>query len=446
MQKTILIVDDEADIRNLVKEILEDEGYATLTAANSKEVEDILRSHKPDLAVLDIWLQDSKHDGLQILEIIKAGQHAHIPVIMISGHGTIETAVSAIKKGAYDFIEKPFKSDRLVLMVRRGLEASSLELENAALREQSLSDVSIVGDSQIVSQLRTKIQNIAATNSRTLIQGPLGSGKTTLAKCIHGQSERAHEMFLVHSCTHDDVTVDALSERLASAHNGTLVLQSVCSLCTEEQRALLSLLQKPAYNARIIATVLNVDKLEKDLYDRLAVEIIEAPALSDRKQDIESLAVFFLDQAAFELGLNAPQISKDVLDYLEKYEWPGNLSEMRAAMLYALINNDGASQLSVGSLPGNISGEVAQPENVEILQQAHYGLSREILDLPLRDARELFERDYLTSQVDRFDGNISKTAQYIGMERSALHRKIKSLQDKNVSNESDSKKAVSSKA
>ena len=444
MPSDILVVDDEEDIREIVSGILDDEGHETRTAFDSDSALAAIEERVPRLVFLDIWLQGSRLDGLALLDNIKS-RYPDLPVIMISGHGNIDTAVSAIRRGAYDFIEKPFKSDRLVLMVRRGLEASTLELENAVLREQSLSDVSIIGDSPVVNQLRDKIQNLAGSNSRALIVGPLGAGKTTLATAIHGQSDRVHEPFLIHSCAHYDVSRDAMMQKFISAHNGTLVLKSVCSLTPEQQRDLLSLLQNSSYNARIIATATNIEALEKDLYERLNVESIEAPALSLRKQDIKALASYFLDQAALELGVKSPLLSKDVLTILETYVWPGNLSEMRAAMLYALINNDNSSELKATALPQGISGDVIHSENVEVLHQPNSGLSHDMLELPLREARELFEHEYLTSQVERFDGNISKTAQYIGMERSALHRKIKSLQDKNISNASDSKKAVSSK-
>lgn len=445
MKKTILIVDDEADIRNLVKEILEDEGYATLTAANSKEVYALLEDSKPDMAVLDIWLQDSRHDGLQILETIKASEHAEIPVIMISGHGTIETAVTAIKQGAYDFIEKPFKSDRLLLMVRRGLEAAGLAQENAVLRAQSHADVQIVGDSSYAKSLSETVQGLAASNSRALIKGPLGAGKTTIARLIHNQSVRAHEPFLIHACVDDEGQQDALSKSFVDAKDGTLVLQDACALDSHGQKALLSLLQSSSYSARIIATVRDVEKLDKDLYQRLSVEVLELLPLVKRQQDIEAFAEFFLKQACVELGLSVPKLSREVVQSFERYSWPGNLYEMQAVIVSALVHSDGSEVLSGISLPQNISGAVQSAANVEVLHTPNASIESMMLDLPLREARDVFEREYLTSQVDRFEGNISKTAQFIGMERSALHRKIKSLQDKEDKGEPSEPQAASIK-
>ena len=419
MKKTILIVDDEADIRNLVKEILEDEGYATLTAANSKEVFALLENSKPDMAVLDIWLQDSKHDGLQILETIKSGEYSDIPVIMISGHGTIETAVSAIKQGAYDFIEKPFKSDRLLLMVKRGLEAAGLAQENAVLRAQSRTDIEIIGDSSFSKGLDETVQRLAASNSRALISGALGVGKTTIARLIHSQSARSVEPLSVCSCADEADLGNSFSEAKA----GTLILKDVCALDDGAQKHLLSLLQSDKFPVRVIATARDVGKLDKDLYQRLAVETLEVPALLQRKQDVEAFALFFLKQSCLELGLKVPQLARDAVEALEKADLSGNLYELQALIISALLHSDGLPSLNAGAFVQN-SG------NVEVLHTPKTAVSSVMLDLPLREARDVFEREYLTSQVERFEGNISKTAQFIGMERSALHRKIKSLQDK----------------
>lgn len=445
MKKTILIVDDETDIRNLVKEILEDEGYATLTAANSKEVYELLENSDPDMAVLDIWLQDSRHDGLQILETIKAGRHAAIPVVMISGHGTIETAVSAIKQGAYDFIEKPFKSDRLLLMVRRGLEAAGLVQENAFLRAQSQADVEIVGHSAYAKSLSEKVHVVSASNSRALIKGPLGAGKTTIARLIHNQSARANEPFLIHTCTSSEDPEELLAKSFSDAQNGTLVLQDVCGLDAQGQKELLSLLQSSTYPARVIATARDTEKLDKDLYQRLSVEALELLPLAERQQDIGAFAEFFLKKACAELGLTPPQIAHEVIQLLGKYEWPGNLYEMQAVIASALIHCNGADVLGASSLPHNISGMVESAENVAVLHASKPSIESMMLDLSLREARDVFEREYLTSQVERFEGNISKTAQFIGMERSALHRKIKSLQDKEDKGEVSEQQAASVK-
>jgi len=399
MKKTILIVDDEADIRNLVKEILEDEGYATLTAANSKDAYAILESHTPDMAILDIWLQDSRHDGLQILQEIagKESPHANMPIIMISGHGTIETAVKAIQFGAYDFIEKPFKSDRLLLMVKRGLEASNLAQENAALKEQSNAGVDIIGSSYHAKNMRERVKFLAGSNSRLCIVGPLGSGKVTIARLIHQQSERCDGPFIIHTCVSDRLE-NSIQESFKKAKFGTLVSKDPSGL-------------------------------NEALYQRVAVDLFEIPSLSERKQDMKNIVEVLIHQISDEIGLKVSKVSSQALQAMEKYNWSGNMYELQAALVAGIIHNNGEDTLQLQSLPRFVSGLEGE-SNVEHLHQQEHVLNQELLALSLREAREVFEREYLTSQVERFEGNISKTAQFIGMERSALHRKIKSLQEK----------------
>ncbi len=440
MRKTILIIDDEADIRNLVKEILEDEGYATLTAANSKEAYAVLEEHKPDMAVLDIWLQDSRHDGLQILETIKAGDHKDMPVVMISGHGTVETAVNAIKNGAYDFIEKPFKSDRLLLMVKRGLETASLKQENTVLKKRSRSSVDIIGRSYHAKNLRERVKMLASNKSRVLIAGPLGAGKTTLASLIHSNSAISSAPFVVYECSASPELQMDMVEAFENAQGGTIAIQDIDMLNKEQQKVLLGLLQNDRYSARVIASTRNADAIEESLRQRVEVEVIDVPPLRERKQDISDILDVYIRQVSKELGLTTPEISKDVVKLCESYHWQGNLYELQAAMIWALVHHgDSDKAIQPSSLPVKISGLVAEDEKVEILPLSPPHINEKLLELPLRDAREMFERDYLTSQVERFDGNISKTAQFVGMERSALHRKIKSLQVKGEDDASHSK-------
>ncbi|NCT40879.1 MAG: sigma-54-dependent Fis family transcriptional regulator [Alphaproteobacteria bacterium] len=447
-QKTILIVDDETDIRNLVKEILQDEGYATLTAANSKEAYAILETHKPDMAVLDIWLQDSRHDGLQILQTIKDGPHAAIPAIMISGHGTIETAVSAIKQGAYDFIEKPFKSDRLILMVRRGLEAALLQQENAALKAQNRQlgrQANIIGSSTHAKTMRERVKALAVGHSRLLIEGPLGGGKTSIARLIHNASDRSEEPFHVYICGQNAEYRGSLGDAVEKAKGGTLVLQDVNALSEADQKAVVKILQDSETKSRVIGTLRESASLNETLRQRLSVEHLVIPSLSERKSDIADILEVFVAEIAEEIGIKAPQISPEFVKFCEKYEWVGNLYELKAALIWALVHNDGADVMNVDALPARITGRVVAADNVEILNVNHRVLDDLFIDLPLRDARDVFEREYLTSQVERFEGNISKTAQFIGMERSALHRKIKSLQDKDIQDETPEQQAAAVK-
>jgi len=431
MSKTILIVDDEADIRNLVKGILEDEGYLTLTAANSKQAYEVLDNEKPDMIVLDIWLQDSRHDGLQILETLQSGGHENIPVIMISGHGTIETAVTAIKQGAYDFIEKPFKSDRLLLMVQRGLEAASLQKENIALKERSRSHVDIIGSSYHAKNLRERIKTLAKGKSNILIEGPLGAGKTTIAELIHNASETSEEVFIVHMCTANYEAQGSLEDSIEAAQNGCIVFQDLEGLNSDKQKSLLRLLQESHFSGRVIATTRSPEALNDNLRSRIKIESLVVPSLQERKKDINTLLDVYVHQVALELGVAAPKISKEVVRLCEDYEWQGNLYELQAAIIWAIVHNKDGDTVWPESLPVRISGLNNIDSNVEALPLSSKEFDQTLLELSLREAREVFEREYLTSQVERFEGNISKTAQFIGMERSALHRKIKSLQGKN---------------
>ena len=434
MQKTILIVDDEADIRNLVREILEDEGYATLTAANSKEVYKLLETHQPDLAILDIWLRESAHDGLQILETLKGSDHKAMPVIMISGHGTIETAVSAIKQGAYDFVEKPFKSDRLLLMVKRGLETSALVKENAMLKQLSQDRVVLLGNSVAAKQLRERIQAVSLLQSRVLIEGPFGGNMDDVACLIHTASDQAHEPFLTYFCAAQNVD-NSLDKVLQSFSSGVLYLSGSCSLSDTDQRVLLAHLQELKPRVRIVSSVLDSEALLPDLYQRLAVEHIKAPELSALKKDILDYADYYLALFSARLGKATPKIDEKVKQALLDYHWPGNFEELKAAIIHALVSTREGEVISLEHLPNGVVNQCLQEFEKGSLDTSFSGplpvQANDLFEgLPLREAREVFEREYLTSQIERFEGNISKTAEFIGMERSALHRKIKSLQKK----------------
>lgn len=445
----ILIVDDETDIRTLIQGILEDEGYKTRQAENAKQVFEHLQNSPANLIILDVWLQNSEFDGLDILEQIKVN-YSHIPVLMISGHGTIETAVKAIKQGAYDFIEKPFKTDRLLLMIERALETSRLRRENAALRQQTEGTSSLIGKSPVMQTLTQQLDKVAQTNSRVLISGDAGSGKEVVARYIHKQSSRTDKPFMALNCAilnperieAELFGSDAPTSQvgvLERADGGTLLLDEVAEMPLETQAKILRVLQDQSFtrvggqtqikvDVRIIAsTSINLTRaieegrFREDLYYRLNVVPVQVPSLREHIDDIPVLIDFFMTQNAAQAGLEKRIISEGALAALQSYSWPGNVRQLRNLiewmMIMAPVNADAPIQLE--DLPPEIS------QIVSGALKAEWG--EDMISLPLREAREVFEREYLIAQVNRFGGNISKTAQFVGMERSALHRKLKSL-------------------
>lgn len=448
MNAEILIVDDETDIRNLVKGILEDEGYKILTAANAAETYAHIAKRMPDLIVLDIWLEGSEHDGLKILETVKA-KEAHLPVIMISGHGTIETAVSAIKSGAYDFIEKPFKSDRLLLMIQRALEAASLKRENEALRLKTETTYEFVGSSSAIQNLQQTLKRVAQTNSRVLLSGEPGCGKDLAARVIHKNSQRAEKPFLAINCAsmHPERLEEELfgtkdsAGLLEKADGGTLLLDEVSDMPLETQGKIVRVLQEQKFHkigdnkfievdVRIIASTsrdleakTKDGSFRQDLFYRLNVVPVELPSLRKHLADIAELSAYFAGIISRQTGLAVRNFSESAIAALRKYEWPGNVRQLRNVIESVMIMNNNApgEDIGVAQLPPEISGNAAAGS---ISTQG----AEMMIELPLREAREVFEKYYLESQIQRFDGNISKTAQFVGMERSALHRKLKSLQ------------------
>ena len=455
MARDILIVDDEADIRTVITGILHDEGYATREAADSDSTLDQLATGRPSLVVLDIWLHNSRLDGLQLLNEIKH-HHPSVPVVIISGHGTIETAVKAIKLGAYDFIEKPFKADRLLLVVERAIEAARLRQENEELRLRAGPEAQLIGISAAISQLRAAIAKVAPTGSRVLITGPAGSGKEVVARTLHDNSRRAKGSFVVLNCATMDpdrleleflgceagVGGADLPGRLGTlerAHGGTLLLDEIADMPLQTQGKLVRILQDQSFervggnrhvevDVRVIAStnrdlprLIAEGKFREDLFYRLNVVPLKVPALNMRRDDIPDLAAHFMVQAADAAGVPPRYISDDAIATLQTYEWPGNVRQLRNVIDWILIMAPGGPEAPVRSemLPvdiGSISPSLGiGEENVEMMS------------LPLREARGVFERQYLEAQVLRFGGNISRTASFIGMERSALHRKLRSL-------------------
>ena len=452
MASDILIVDDEIDIREIVSGILSDEGHGTRTAKNSDEVFAAITARRPSLVFLDIWLQGSKLDGLQVLEVIKQ-QNPNLPVVMISGHGNIETAVSAIKLGAYDFIEKPFKADRLVLIAERALENSRLKREVSDLKTRGGTVNKMVGKSTSVNQLRQVIERVAPANSRIMITGYAGSGKELTARMIHEASARAAGPFVVinaatitpETMEHELFGTEAVNGegrkvgRLEEAHGGTLYIDEIADMPKETQGKILRVLVEQNFNRVGGATRVNVDvriisssardlttliaegAFREDLFHRLSVVPIRVPSLSERRDDIPELISFFMDQQTATAGLPRRKIAGDAMAILQSHDWPGNIRQLRnnVERLMILASGDAETEISAEMLPTEVGALVpATPTGAG---------GEKLMSLPLREAREVFEREYLMAQVSRFGGNISRTAEFIGMERSALHRKLKSL-------------------
>lgn len=453
MTHDVLIVDDEADIRLLVSGILDDEGYKTREASSSELALHEIGQRIPSLIILDIWLQGSKMDGLQLLDHLTKS-YPNLPVVMISGHGNIETAVAAVKKGAYDFIEKPFKSDRLLLVIEKALKDSRLKRENSEMRVKLGGDSELLGKSPAVQEIRKTLEKVAPTGSRVMITGPAGSGKEVIARQLHSMSRRGDGPFVVANCATmqpERLEVELFGTEgangngrkiglLEQAHNGTLLLDEVADMPLETQGKILRALQEQSFarvggstkvqvDVRVIASsnknldMLMADgRLRQDLYYRLNVVPIKAVALAQRRDDIPSLAQHFLTKAAEHAGLATRTLGEDALAALQAYEWPGNIRQLRNAMEWLLImhtNENRDEPIRADMLPPEITNNTPS-----VLKWEKGG---EIMMLPLRDAREMFEREYLLAQVTRFGGNISRTANFIGMERSALHRKLKML-------------------
>ncbi|MCB2108729.1 MAG: sigma-54-dependent Fis family transcriptional regulator, partial [Rhodobacteraceae bacterium] len=440
MSRDIVIIDDEADIRSAVAGILSDEGYATREAANADQALALIKARAPGVIILDIWLENSRLDGLQLLGAIKSMRPA-VPVIMISGHGTIETAVKAIKLGAYDFIEKPFQADRLLLILERAIEAARLRLENLQLRSRAGDPDQLIGESQSMSALRRTIERVGPTGSRVLISGPGGSGKELVARQIHQSSPRADGPFIVANCAslHPDRLQEILFGSSAAvsgerslglvdmADGGSLLLDEVADMPSATQSKIIRILQDQRLergggqgavdlDVRIIATTnrdllaeVSEGRFREELFYRLSVVPIQVPALADRREDIPELARYLMDRACASAGLPRRQLAEDAMMALQTFHWPGNVRQLRNVIDWLLIMAPGGASEPIRAemLPSEIGSD--SPQMLKLQR------SDEIMMLPLREAREMFEREYLMAQVIRYGGNISRTAEFVGM-------------------------------
>jgi two-component system nitrogen regulation response regulator NtrX len=451
MPADILVVDDEADIRDLIAGILEDEGHYVRPARDSDEALEAVRQRSPNLVILDIWLQGGRVDGLDLLALFKETD-PDMPVIVISGHGTIETAVSAIRLGAYDFVEKPFTADRLLVVLQRALETARLRRENAALRARSAASGELIGSSAVMAQLRAAIERIAQTNSRVLISGAAGSGKELVARLIHDRSGRSGASFIAINAA--SIAPERMESELfgeegpdgrprkigvfEQAHAGTLLLDEIGDMPLETQSKILRVLIDQRFqrlggsvdvqvNVRVISSTsrdlredISRGRFREDLFHRLNVVPLRVPALAERREDIPELAAYFVRRLAETSGLTIREIASDAMAALQAADWPGNVRQLRNIIerILILAAGDPSLPVTIDSLPQEAwpSAGFSQRDGMQ-----------SVIAMPLRDAREKFEREYLALQITRFGGNISRTAAFIGMERSALHRKLKSL-------------------
>jgi two-component system nitrogen regulation response regulator NtrX len=449
MALEVLVVDDEADIRELVSGVLEDEGFTVRSAADSTAALEAIEERRPSLVLLDVWLQGSRLDGLQILQEVKR-RDPNLPVLMISGHGNLDTAVAAIREGAIDFIEKPFEAERLLHLVSRATETDRLRRENETLRAQTGHDDQLHGTSVAINNVRATLKRVAPTGSRVLITGPAGVGKEIAARMIHQWSPRAKAPFIVVSAAM--MSPDRVEEELfgsevdgvarpgllEQAHGGTLFLDEIADMPITTQAKILRVLTDQSYHriggqrpikvdvrvlsatSRNLADEIAEGRFREDLYYRLNVVPVRIPPLRERREDIPELANHFLTRFAAERRITPPTLSDEAVAALQAHDWPGNVRQLRNIIERTVILAPGdVSCIDVDLLPSEI-----------LDNQGSAGLSTATLTImgsPLREARESFEREYLKIQIRRFSGNISRTASFIGMERSALHRKLKAL-------------------
>jgi len=444
----ILIVDDERDIRELISDILIDEGFATRLAGNSDDAMAEITSEQPALMILDIWLKDSQMDGIDILKAVKR-DYPDVPVVIISGHGNIEIAVAAIKQGAYDFIEKPFNIDQLLVVIRRAMETSRLRRENLTLKKRDVTSAEMLGNSAAYRGLIVQLDKVTKSNGRVMLTGPAGAGKEIAARYIHAQSNRAAAPFITVNCA--GIEPDRMEEMLfgreggdrgiepgllEQAHGGVVYFDEVADMPLGTQSKILRVLvdqqftrvggnDKLRVDLRVIsstnrdlAAAIRDETFREELYHRLNVVPIAVPSLEERREDIPLLAEHFIAECNATQGLPLRNLSEDAIALMQTMIWPGNVRQLKNLVERVLILGDGTGPIEARELPG---------EDDKGEDDGRVVLSGALATLPLREAREAFEREYLLTQINRFGGNISRTANFVGMERSALHRKLKSL-------------------
>jgi two-component system nitrogen regulation response regulator NtrX len=454
----ILVVDDEKDIRHLVGDILQDEGYQTRLAGNSDECLQAIEEKAPSLLILDIWLKDSQMDGIDILKHVKLN-FPEVPVVIISGHGNIEIAVAAIKQGAYDFIEKPFNIDQLLVVIRRAMETSKLRHENVALKRKDSGPSLMLGDSQSFKMLKSQLDKVTRSNGRVMLFGGSGAGKEVAARYIHLNSDRASSPFVLVNCA--SVEPERFEEilfgteasgtpelgLLEQASGGIIFFDEIADMPLGAQSKILRVLvdqtftrvsgtKKVEVDLRVISatsrdleTLVATGQFRQELFHRLNVVPISVPSLEERREDIQILADHFIDEFNRQQGMAKRDLSEDAIALLQTRNWPGNVRELRNLIERVLILSDGNGLIEAADFSGTEPVKAGDDRVV---------LSGNIATLPLREAREAFEREYLLTQINRFGGNISRTAQFVGMERSALHRKLKSLNVVNAGKKSAS--------
>jgi two-component system nitrogen regulation response regulator NtrX len=444
----ILIVDDERDIRELISDILEDEGFATRLAGNSDDAMAAINTEPPALMILDIWLKDSRMDGIDILKTVKR-DNPDVPVVIISGHGNIEIAVAAIRQGAYDFIEKPFNIDQLMVVIRRAMETSRLRRENQSLKRRDTSSSEMMGQSAAFRALIGQLDKVTKSNGRVMLTGPAGAGKEVAARYIHANSGRADAPFVTVNCA--GVEPENMEEMLfgretaergiepgllEQAHGGVVFFDEVADMPLGTQSKILRVLvdqqftrvggnDKVRVDLRVISSTnknleaaIAADTFRQELFHRLNVVPIAVPSLEERREDIPLLAEHFISEFNQSQGLPQRSLSEDAVALMQTMIWPGNVRQLKNLVERVLILGDGTGPIEARELPGE------EPSGDD---EGRVVLSSALATLPLREAREAFEREYLLTQINRFGGNISRTANFVGMERSALHRKLKSL-------------------